>query len=112
MIAVNKGFVQLDCPDVWCSGLQKLSEWFHHRCFAEAVCYLVDQSIPASHITDVPQRRKLLNSLQVAVCGPDGILANYESSILDLFFREVEFSGVEDHPSSTTMSQDVADSDE
>ena len=112
MIAVNKGFVQLDCPDVWCSGIQKLSEWFHHRCFAEAVRHLIDQSIPTSHVTDVLRGREVANGLKVAVCGPDGVLANCEPSILDLLFGELEFSRVEDHPSSTTMCQDVADSDE
>ena len=87
-----------------------LSERFHHRCFAETVRHLINQSIPTSHITDVLRDREVGNGLQVAVCGPDGVLADYEPSILDLFFGELEFSGVEDHPSSTAVCKNVANS--
>ena len=67
-------------------------------------------AIPTSHITDVLWGREVANGLQVAVCGPDGVLANCEPSILDLFFGKLEFSRVEDHPSSTAVCKNVANS--
>ena len=48
--------------------------------------------------------------MEVTVCGSDGGLANHVSSILELFFSKLEFSGVENHPSSTAVCKNVANS--